>query len=80
MLAGHSYGAFAPSLEMQRLATRRLATRRTLPRAEQRTTFLLAVIELVHPGNLGPLPPSPRLLVDKACLMGLVRDGEVLWG
>ncbi len=29
------------------------------------------VIEFVHPGNLGPLPPSPDMIAGKARLMGI---------
>jgi len=29
------------------------------------------VLETVHPGNLGVLPPSPRVLTSKAYLLGL---------
>lgn len=30
----------------------------------------------VHPGNLGALPPSPRLLVYKAAQIGLLSERE----
>ena len=30
------------------------------------------VIECVHPLNLGMLPPSPRVLLNKAWLLGLI--------
>lgn len=29
------------------------------------------VLDCVHPGNLGPLPPSPDLLLSKAIQLGL---------
>ena len=34
------------------------------------------VIECVHPGNLGCLPPSPRWLVYKAAQIGLLSNDE----
>ena len=35
------------------------------------------VADLVHPGNLGPLPPSPEALKYKALQTGLVTSGEL---
>lgn len=32
------------------------------------------VIESVHPSNLGPLPPSPELLLHKAVQIGLLKS------
>ena len=34
------------------------------------------VIEAVHPGNLGALPPSPRTLIRKADQLGLITLRE----
>lgn len=39
--------------------------------ADQRTAVEL-VIEHVHPGNLGPLPPCPSMLLYKAAQIGLL--------
>lgn len=41
-----------------------------------RPLILDFVLELVHPANLGPLPPSPDLLVSKAIQIGLAPDFE----
>lgn len=42
-----------------------------------RNELCSVVIELVHPDNLGALPPSPRILGYKAIQIGLVSDKEV---
>ena len=34
------------------------------------------VLDIVHIGNLGALPPSPRVLVDKAIQLGLLTPSE----
>ena len=34
------------------------------------------VIEAVHPGNLGALPPSPNVLIGKADFIGLISARE----
>ena len=34
------------------------------------------VVELIHPGNLGPLPPSPKKCVQKAWDLGLITKHE----
>lgn len=36
------------------------------------------VLESVHPGNLGPLPPSPELIIHKARLLGLLKPLELV--
>ncbi len=36
------------------------------------------VMGSVHPGNLGPLPPSPRALILKAETIGLISMAEVV--
>jgi len=58
-------------------AERRAAKRRVLFNSIAPT-----VLELVHVGNLGALPPSPRVLVDKAIQLGLLtpsEHGELVW-
>ena len=42
-----------------------------------RAEVCATVIELVHPGNLGMLPPSPMYLVHKAYHMDLISYNEV---
>jgi hypothetical protein len=37
---------------------------------------LACVLEFVHPGNLGELPPDPYVIACKACLMGLGKHDE----
>lgn len=39
---------------------------------EQRVAVEI-VLECVHPGNLGPLPPSPSDLLYKARQLGLIK-------
>lgn len=34
------------------------------------------VLDAVHPGNLGALPPSPRTLIRKADQLGLITSRE----
>ena len=34
------------------------------------------VLEAVHPGNLGDLPPAPRTLIYEAELIGLITERE----
>lgn len=48
----------------------RAADERRRAAADRLAAFQL-VLECVHPGNLGPLPPSPRVLAGKAYLLGL---------
>jgi len=38
--------------------------------------MLLVVLDLVHPGNLGPLPPSPSMIAFKGEQIGLAPYGE----
>lgn len=38
--------------------------------------MLAAVLEFVHPGNLGPLPPSPAWLAMRGEQLGLAKFGE----
>ena len=69
-VSGHSYGASVPSIHMRSLGDpwRRRAARE---RAEELVAFQL-VLEHVHPGNLGALPPSPDMLRWKARQLGLI--------
>lgn len=43
-----------------------------------RDEIISIVLEMVHPGNLGVLPPAPMQLVRKARDMGLISYDEVL--
>lgn len=36
------------------------------------------VLENVHPGNLGVLPPSPEKLMHKAAQIGLISTSEMI--
>lgn len=40
--------------------------------------YYACMVDLVHPGNLGALPPSPRTIAYKASFLGLM-DGDHLW-
>lgn len=42
-----------------------------------RKYYTEAVMDLVHPGNLGTLPPSPQQLGWKARQMGLMDEAHV---
>jgi hypothetical protein len=48
---------------------------RCIQRVHQATAQ--AILELVHPDNLGPLPPSPRALAYKGEQMGVISYGEM---
>lgn len=61
--SGH--GRIASAIRM------RAADERRREHADALATFEL-VLESVHPGNLGPLPPSPDKLRSKAYLLGLI--------
>jgi len=39
--------------------------------------LLQIVLEHIHPGNLGALPPSPDLIAHKAVVMGLATRDEL---
>lgn len=52
---------------------------RIAQRSQALATFVAAaevVLPLVHPGNLGVLPPSPRQLLSKAHTLGLISGPE----
>ena len=38
------------------------------------TEYADAILDLIHPGNLGPLPPSPRRVFLKALDLDLVAQ------
>lgn len=63
-LAGHSYG--------DSLATPHRTRSRTLFRAD----LAAIVLEFVHPGHLGELPPSPARIAVKGEQLGLAAFGE----
>lgn len=42
-------------------------------------SHLEVVLELVHPGNLGPLPPSPSLLASKGEQIGIAKFSEFFY-
>lgn len=67
MIAGLSYGAHTGSLAYPL---------RTRNREVARQDMLVVVADLVHPGNLGALPPSPSMLAYKGEQMGLAKYGE----
>jgi hypothetical protein len=77
-LPGLSYGAFVPSLYMKSIMARNVNRDARKARAE----FAIVadvVIEGVHPGNLGELPPSPVSLLFKARQIGLITDRDPCW-
>lgn len=67
MISGLSYGARTGSLAYP-LRTRS----RVVPDIE----MLKVVVDLVHPGNLGPLPPSPSMLACKGEQIGVALYSE----
>ena len=67
MIPGLSYGAYTGSLAYP---TRRRS--KLVPDVE----MLKVVIDLVHPGNLGPLPPSPSMLAYKGEQIGVAEYSE----
>ena len=50
--------------------------RRTRSKLVHDNSMLAVVLELVHPGNLGALPPSPSLLAYKGEQMGIAKYSE----
>lgn len=68
MIAGLSYGAVTGSLAYPK------QYRATGP--VPITSMLEVVLDLVHPGNLGPLPPSPSMLAFKGEQIGIAKYGE----
>lgn len=67
MIPGLSYGARTGSLAYPL---------RTRSKRVPRQDMLEVVLELVHPGNLGALPPSPSMLAYKGEQIGLAKYGE----
>lgn len=41
-------------------------------------TLFELVLSSVHPGNLGPLPPSPKVLTNKGVQIGLTSSKELV--
>lgn len=66
-LPGLSYGSHTGSLAAP------LRTRCTI---RPKQDMLSVVLELVHPGNLGALPPSPAVLACKGVQMGVATYAE----
>ena len=50
------------------------AARRATARWVFDTEYADAILDLIHPGNLGPLPPSPYRVFSKALDLGLVAE------
>lgn len=76
-VSGLSYGAYVPSIHMQSL----MAQNPRAPRIQHESMkeFNLVapmVLEAVHIGNLGELPPSPKKIVHKALQLGLLSIGD----
>lgn len=67
MIPGLSYGAVTGSL-----AYPMRNRSKTVPVQSN----LEIVLELVHPGNLGALPPSPSMLAYKGEQIGIAKYGE----
>ena len=78
MISSLSYGAYNPSITMRRSMEDHAAQRRGRRGRALRAAMEL-VVECVHPGNLGALPPSPKVLVAKAHQLGLLTAEEA-WG
>ena len=66
-MPGLSYGSHTGSLAYPR------RTRWTI---RPKQDMLRTMLELVHPGNLGALPPSPYMLAYKGEQMGVAIFGE----
>lgn len=66
-MPGLSYGAHTGSIAYPR-------RNRCTVRPKQ--DMLRTMLELVHPGNLGALPPSPAMLASKGVQMGVATYGE----
>lgn len=67
MIPGLSYGAYTGSLAYPL---------RTRSKCVPNQTAIGIVLEFVHPGNLGPLPPSPSMLAFKGEQIGLGKYAE----
>lgn len=66
-IPGLAYGSYTGSLAYPRRSRSRVVAKQEL---------LSIVVEMVHPGNLGELPPSPSMLAWKGEQMGLAKYGE----
>lgn len=66
MIPGLSYGHITGSLAYPK--------RFRPPRARQ--DMLMVVLDLVHVGNLGPLPPSPSRIATKGDEIGVAKYSE----
>lgn len=53
------------------------AMRMNAERNRFRQSVCTLMIQHVHPGNLGPLPPSPEKLGEKAYQVGLISAKEL---
>lgn len=40
---------------------------------------LIAALDVIHPGNLGPLPPAPWRVAYQAELAGIAHREEFFW-
>lgn len=69
-ISGLSYGAYAPSLDMQR---RMLYAPK---RSNRRDDLLSIALEFIHPGNLGALPPNPGVIAYRAAQIGIAKYEE----
>lgn len=74
MLAHLTYSYGSGRIAAAVRANARAAARRR--NADRMAAFAL-VIESCHPGNLGELPPSPRVLASKAYMLGLGSVREI---
>lgn len=66
-IPGLSYGAHTGSLAYPK----RVRSKRV-----HNNDMLSIVVDHVHPGNLGALPPSPSMLAYKGEVLGLAKYGE----
>lgn len=78
-VSGHSYGASVPSLAMQALRKGRSAFQEQDLRRRSFAMLAPLILTEIHPGNLGPLPPSPRAIVEKAVQVGLVNGSDAVY-
>ena len=44
-----------------------------------RTELLLVALDVIHPGNLGPLPPAPLRIAYQAEFAGIARREEFFY-
>jgi hypothetical protein len=50
---------------------------RTRSKEVVNTEVACAILDLIHPGNLGVLPPSPSMLAYKGEQIGVIKYGEM---